>query len=197
MQVEVRKQEKTQHLIEEMVPLSDELIKRTLHAVPYSLFNGATFIPTVACGVLEHILQQRPNISIAVADFDYLPPSQATNTPVNSSLSSIPAQNSPIITDMNDIDHACYLEANSQELLCDILFPTDFQRLASFCKYQRSNLDVKVSKQADFLTDVAKDDMELTKGWLTGYSPLLDDFGNCSVLRVSSGRTEQRSISGK
>jgi hypothetical protein len=39
-------------------------------------------------------------------------------------------------------------------------------------------------KQRDFLLKYGPDEVNKTKGW-TGFSPLINDFGNCSVLAVA------------
>jgi hypothetical protein len=39
-------------------------------------------------------------------------------------------------------------------------------------------------KQSEFMLKYGKHEVDQTKSWLTGYSPLINDFGNCSVLEV-------------
>jgi hypothetical protein len=104
-------------------------------------------------------------------------------------LLSVPAPfGEPLVTSMQDVDYACYLSA-PQDMLCDVLFPTDFDLLANFIRQQQqqdeslyNNTNVQVQKQADFLTMHGPEQVEQTKSWLTGYSPLANDFANCSVL---------------
>jgi hypothetical protein len=83
---------------------------------------------------------------------------------------------------MNKTDFECYLDAPP---LCDILFPTDFEKLASIAqKYWSNGAVVEVMKQSSFLERYGSDEVNATKSWLTGYSPLIHDFGNCSVLSM-------------
>lgn len=90
---------------------------------------------------------------------------------------------------MKDKDHECYL--NTSEL-CDILFPTDFELLKQYVlKILPSNayLSVDVMKQKDFLQEYGKNQIKDTTSW-TGYSPLIEDFSNCSVLTVSNYKVD-------
>jgi hypothetical protein len=211
---------------EVFVPLSDPLLERTIKAVPSYVQPYPCWIPTVACGVLHHVIQQRGSmVSIVLADFDWLPESDVrydvnnnTNSNNNNNNSNRPqsayAEGEPIVTDMSGIDHECYLSAPSH---CDILFPTDFDKLASFVRralsstrntIQGSNGEhhdnhtnnnnnngtihrprrmstVLVEKQSDFLQRVGPRHVKSTKSWLTGHTPLLHDFVNCSVLTVT------------
>jgi len=151
---------------------------------------------------------------------------------------SVEGVGEPLITDMEDVDYGCYLSAptagasitanttTSSTTLdeiddsdggvggssgggeCDILFPTDFGRLADFAGTILDNTTtttttqkeeqappiappwtVKVTKQSEFLETYGREEVEQTKSWLTGYTPLLNDFGNCSVLTVSRRRS--------
>jgi hypothetical protein len=46
--------------------------------------------------------------------------------------------------------------------------------------------DVRVCKQSDFLLQYDdQGEVDATRSWLTGFTPLLDDFGNCSVLTIT------------
>ena len=97
------------------------------------------------------------------------------------------AYGEPLTTDMDDIDHECYLNAPP---LCNILFPTDFDFLTSFLRRawkQKPRFSddlqkrvVTVQKEADFLQMYGPHEVRSTKSWLTGYSPLLHDLVNCS-----------------
>ena len=173
-------------------PLNDELIQDILLIAPglYApkVSQGPIWIPSVVLGVLMKLYDCRPNSSIAFADFDWLPPPDVTNSLVPAL--AMPAIGDPLVTDMNGQDHACYLSAPS-DALCDILFPTDFSRLAAFVQRlhgAKANQGHKVSissmKQRDFLLKHGSQEVSQTKSWLTGYSPLIDDFGNCSVFEV-------------
>ena len=125
---------------------------------------------------------------------------------------------------MEGKDHESYLTAPPH---CDILFPTDFHKLASFVKRclssairlapslrrpsRRKNSKstspspllkkpssgvslaaskprtsvVRVEKQSLFLERWGPKHVAKTKSWLTGHTPLLHDFVNCSVLTIS------------
>ena len=96
---------------------------------------------------------------------------------------SAEADGEPIITDMDDVDHACYLTAPR---LCDILYPTDFAKLGDYvartaAAASSSNARVETMKQADFLVKYGAEQVDQTRSW-TGYTPMLDDFSNYSVV---------------
>ena len=94
----------------------------------------------------------------------------------------------PTVTSMEGTDHECYLYAPP---FCDVLFPTDFAKLASFAKKcWSSDAVVKTFKQAQFLEKYGAEEVKATKSWLTGYSPLIHDFGNCSVLTITQDREQ-------
>ena len=173
---------------EKFVPLRDPLLKRVLRTVPqYCSTSGtATWVPSIACGVFDHAVAQRPNLGCVFADFDWLPDADFDPLQNTSSNNETPAQNAPIVTDMEGKDHESYVTAPRH---CDILFPTDFEKLAMFCKKRmkttkQSSL-IKVSKQSDFLETWGPEHVAKTKSWLTGHTPLLHDFSNCSVLTIS------------
>lgn len=175
-------------------PLDDKLLQDILSIAPEiytpKSSQGPRWVPSVALGVLIKLYACRPNSSIAIADFDWLPPPDLSD-PLSPPLAE-PAIGDPLVTDMNGQDHSCYLSSPS-DALCDILFPTDFVRLVAFVKQihpSRTSSDPKVStyissmKQKEFLLKHGLHEIEQTKSWITGYSPLIDDFGNCSVLEV-------------
>ena len=139
--------------------------------------------------MLLEIFERRPNSRVVFADFDWLPPpdidagsGDADRTP------PAPAAGDPLVTDMRGADHPDYLRAPP---LCDVLFPTDFGRLAAFASRATrprtaaggAPPPVAALKQRDFLLRYGAAEVERTRGW-SGYSPLVDDFGNCSVLVV-------------
>ncbi len=180
-----------EHGIEEetFVPLKDPLLARVIRTVPsYVKPTYPTWIPSVACGVIEHLIQQRPNLGLAFADFDWLPAPDLGKT-------GDPALTAwgfgePIVTDMKGIDHECFVRAPPH---CDILFPTDFDKLGSFAKRSISLMKraskVQVDKQADFLQRYGPVHVAKTKSWLSGHTPLLQDFVNCSVLTITTKST--------
>ena len=250
----VFKQNNEQQHEENFVPLSDPLLKMMLRTVPnYSMPTSndtdACWIPSIACGVLHHAINQRPNLGLIMADFDWLPApdldldinldfdsSKTVLTKI--SRAEVPAEGSPIVTDMEGKDHESYLTAPPH---CDILFPTDFEKLASFVKRCLSSTTatptsttnspshhrrrrcrensqsssastststlssslsssnsiqvttttttttpiVRVEKQSQFLKRWGPEHVSKTKSWLTGHTPLLHDFVNCSVLTIS------------
>lgn len=183
--------EDDEHLVEVFKPLTDPLLKGILaDESSYAGFRPK-WVPTVACGTIKRLFETRPNSHLLIADFDYLPPPDITHTSC-SRRRSVEADGEPIITSMDGLDHECYLNSPS---LCDILFPTDFAKLASFVKKQQenkmgNNSDAKVMKQADFLQMYGPDEVQSTKSWITGFSPLIHDFANCSVLLVTKRKLE-------
>lgn len=178
----------TKELTEVFVPLSDGLIKEVLALQPsYSQnqngINRTTWVPTVACGILREIIQTRPSSSILLADFDWLPPPQLVTESIKTRISAL-ASNEPLVTCMNDNDHLCYLNAPP---FCDILFPTDFSSLLGFlgqCKNEQNKVSTigNVMKQSEFLSRFGATEVEETRSKFTGFTPLLEDFTNCSVL---------------
>ena len=246
------KEQKRQHA-EDFVALSDPLLEMILQMVPSyyteqtattsALHTDACWIPSVACGVLHHAIHQRPNLGLVMADFDWLPPPDLDphrnsynsedddndDALSNKRLSKrfateTPAEWSPIVTDMEGVDHESYLTAPPH---CDILFPTDFEKLSSFVKRclatattttttrppppsdppsrgKKSRLStkntktktsvVRVEKQSEFLERWGQEHVAKTKSWLTGHTPLLHDFVNCSVLTISP---EEQQTAGK
>lgn len=174
-------------LDEVFVPLEDPLLSEILDTVPSyggTALGRPTWIPTVACGVLRHLRRVRPNSCLAVCDFDYLPPPDLIPTKRRSIL----ANGEPLITSMDKVDFECYLDAPP---FCDILFPTDFKKLASIArKYWSNGAIVETMKQSRFLERYGSEEVNATKSWLTGYSPLIHDFGNCSVLTVVNDNKE-------
>ena len=182
---------------EKFVPLSDPLLKMMLRTVPNyytenpdsSLHTNACWVPSIACGVLRHIIHQRPNLGLVMADFDWLPAPDLNLDQALQFGNETPAEGSPIVTDMKGIDHKSYLTAPPH---CDILFPTDFGKLESFVKRciakvtkSDSSPVVRVEKQSQFLERWGPRHVAKTKSWLTGHTPLLHDFVNCSVLTIS------------
>jgi len=166
-------------------PLTDELIQEIVSLQPsYIPSSIPKWIPTVACGLLKEILFTHPNSSVVFADFDWLPPPkiESKSTQTRRSLLGI---NEPLVTSMDDIDHVCYLTAPP---LCDILFPTDFQALSIYCERLLSDsaadVNVHFMKQNEFLLMYGPNEVNHTRNWF-GYTPLLEDFTNCSVLCVS------------
>jgi len=173
-------------------PLSDGLLKHVLKTQPSYLpdsphSNGTKWIPTVACGMIQGFLTSRRNSSVILADFDWLPPPQFESRSIRSRR-SLGGEFEPLVTCMDDVDHACYL--NSPEL-CDILFPTYFPALNEYVEklLQEHKIPSTANfmKQNDFLDRYGKEEVDRTRGMLTGYTPLLEDFSNCSVLTVTRG----------
>lgn len=88
-------------------------------------------------------------------------------------------------------------------LLCDILFPTDFLSLQSFLNkslnnhhHRQSNkkYHVHIAKQGEFLMnnsinlndEIARKQIKETTSYISGYNPMIEDFGNCSILTVDA-----------
>jgi hypothetical protein len=168
--------------------LSDPLLSKVIDMAPTYTRSSISWVPTVACGVLQRLIQERPNAQLLVADFDWLPAPDRLLADAPARLSRW-AEGEPLTTSMDSTDFECYLQAPP---FCDVLFPTNFGKLASFVrKAWRGRGDaggggvVTVHKQADFLQLYGPEQVEPTKSWLTGFSPLLHDFANCSVLTVT------------
>ena len=194
----------SQPYTETFSPINDPILQTILSVAP-SVYtplasHGPRWVPTVALGILMKLFECRPNSSVAFADFDWLPrpdlegSSNANQYGEEDMISMAePAVGDPIVTDMNGNDHLCYL-TSPPDALCDILFPTDFGKLATFTdqlhqlrtETNENELAVSASamKQNEFLMKYGSDEVNKTKGW-TGYSPMLEDFGNCSVLTVT------------
>lgn len=192
-QAEVDDTNKSLH--ESFRPLSDPLLRRLLESspeyVPRSLQQQPVWVPTVACGTLLHLAQrQNPILAILLADFDWLPPPDrlhpSYHSEAGSSVQYVPGVGEPLVTDMEGFDHPNYLHAPE---CCDILFPTQFVPLATWCRSVFSTASVSVHSQGKFLQQFGGQDVQGTKSWLTGYSPLLHDFSNCSVLTVVPNRS--------
>ncbi len=185
--------DKHQNELEEIfAPLSDDLLQHVLNTQPSylpasPLNSGAKWIPTVACGMIRSFLESRPNCSAILADFDWLPPPQFESRSIQTRR-SLQAEFEPLVTCMDDVDHICYL--NSPNKLYDILYPTNFAALNGYIDkllldYQIEST-VSFMKQNDFLFKYGKDEVDETRGML-GFTPLLEDFSNCSVLTIMKG----------
>lgn len=193
LQTELYCDSKSNRLLEVARPLDDpcliDLVK--IHPNYKPSVGFPRWVPSVASQLLKNIFHCRPNASVILADFDYLPSPDIGSKSIKTRL-SVKADGEPICTDMNDIDHECYLTAPP---LCDILFPTDFYDLACYTEQvlemQTKNglvmlpWKVEVMKQIDFLSTFGQSQIEATSSRWTGYSPLIHDFRNCSVLFVS------------
>lgn len=167
---------------EVFMPLLDPLLQKIINKVPSYVSSHPRWVPSVACGVLHHLVQHRPNLALVLADFDWLPhPDLDPQVPLQH-VTEI-SEGEPIVTDMVGIDHECYLTAPPQ---CDILFPTNFDKLASFVKKslskdQLANLTVKVEKQSDFLQRWGPEHVKNTRSWIgltQRHNPLLHDVSN-------------------
>ena len=179
---------------EVFVPLEDPLLQTIMDVAPFygvPISKQATWVPSVACGLLMQLAKEKQLIDVIAADFDWLPPQDASPEGTTKHF-PVHADGDPIVTSMDGVDRSSYLEA-SEDLLCDILFPTNFEKLSRFAKrvFQSENSSesdtiVHVHKQADFLCRYGPEQIEQTSGWLTGFCPLLHDFSNCSVMTVAN-----------
>jgi Putative S-adenosyl-L-methionine-dependent methyltransferase len=66
----IRSKEGGGSLQEVFVPLSDPLLSQVLKLAPEYTQDIQAWIPTVACGVLHRLRQDRPNTTLMLADFD-------------------------------------------------------------------------------------------------------------------------------
>jgi hypothetical protein len=150
---------------EVFVPLQDPLLQHVLQHYPVSVGNVPShqeqmqcyWIPTIACGMIQAIFNERPNTLLLFADFDSfinvvpkkvihasskLTRLQAFDDANILSATAIvpvqPAMGEPIVTDMNDIDLVSYLHATTTAT--DILFPTNFHSLASYIQSIRTSM---------------------------------------------------------
>jgi SAM-dependent MidA family methyltransferase len=164
-------------------PLSDQLLKQVLlHLPSYGGSNGQPiWVPSVACGVLMEIAKLRPNSWLVLADFDFLPTPDLDER--TGDRKTLLAEGEPLVTDMNGIDHDCYL--NSPQLV-DVLYPVDFVKLARFSQKVFGGIgEVALRKQNKFLLDYGPSQIHATRSRWTGFSPMIHDFSNCSVLTIS------------
>ena len=171
---------------EEFHPLTDPLLRDVLDAAPsYARGIGRRpkWVPTVACGVIRRLYEARPNSSLVMADFDWLPAPELIDGQSTTKRRSLEGDGEPIITDMDDVDHACYLTAPR---LCDILFPTDFVKLGDYVAKASSSssnsVETMTMKQADFFQKYGSEQVDQTRNWFGGYTPILEDFSNYSVI---------------
>lgn len=178
-QAEVHREKNGSNCSEVFTPLTDPLLQKVIDKVPIYVSPYPRWVPSVACGVLHHIVQQRRNVALVLADFDWLPPPDL-DPDISLMHKSELADGEPIVTDMSGKDHECYLTAPSH---CDILFPTDFERLALFAKKcfssdQAQHLKVNVQKQSDFLQEWGPEHVAKTESWIgliQRHNPLLHD----------------------
>lgn len=176
-------------LEEVFVPLTDPLLQQLVTKFIGTQRRPVTWFPTVAYRLLQQILEQQPTTQLLLMDFDSLPhPDRLRNHHRNSTW----AYGEPLVTDMDDMDHLCYLTPRDDQH-CDILFPTDFRQLhraaqtiLSSSSSSSSSSQVTTAKQSQFLQAYGPAQVEATQSWLTGYTPLLHDFVNCSALTVTS-----------
>lgn len=141
--------------------LTDPLLQRCLETHPP--YTG--WYPSVAVALLQHLAL---SCDVWIADFDHLETTDGA----------------PLITDMQGQDHPHYwipdADSNSS-LLTDILFPTNFGLLQR--SVQQCNTSCVVQKQAEFLRRYP-DIVNGTRTLWRSYTPMLDDFPNCSVLTI-------------
>lgn len=167
---------------EKFVLLSDSLLKNVLKVFPNNYFtSNPKWVPSVAYGFFEKLLKHRPNSKLVIADFDRLPPPDLHDQPPSSRLAL--DSGGPLVTS-EGIDYPCYL---SSPVASDILFPTDFQAMRYFISKQLNSNFVHVDqmKQAQFLLRYGEKEVNKTRN-VFGYTPLIYDFTNCSVLTTSS-----------
>ena len=172
---------------EKFQPLKDPVLKEILHLAPGYASSKASWIPSIALATLHQLPQSRPNAQLLLTDFDWFPPDPPNLHPEAPPRRSQLATDEPLIKAMDNYDYACYLSA---PLLSDILFPTNFNLIKDFLKRSWKNLDrdITVRKQSEFLLEYGPEEANQTKSWLTGYSPMIHDYSNCSVLTATIPR---------
>ena len=63
-------------LTEQFYPINDSLLQDVVRTMPFyvpSYYGQARWIPTVCCGLMAQLFEKRPNASLLLADFDWLP----------------------------------------------------------------------------------------------------------------------------
>lgn len=171
--------------MEKFAPLLDPLLQNIVNNVPaYVPRRGAKWVPSVACHLIQQLYEQNPDSYLLLADFDWLPPpSNFKDDDDAVKIRSSDAEGDPLVTSMDGVDYECYLSAPPY---CDILFPTNFRLLAQFTESCCGHgLNVQVKKQRDFMIEFGGGEIQRTSSFLGGYSPLVDEFGNCSILTVT------------
>ena len=90
---------------EVFVPLTDPLLAKVTKAVPSYVNIYPSWVPSVACGVLHHIVNQRPNnLGLVFADFDWLPaPDLNLDASLKDDRLSAWSEGEPIVTDMEGV----------------------------------------------------------------------------------------------
>jgi len=178
-------------LKEEYFPLGDPLLEQVFssQSTRKMLKNNSQYIPTVACGLIKHFVEKRKRSRFIIADFDWLPTPQKLHSAFNRDAPD-DAKGAPLITCMDDKDYSSLLDS---PYLCDILFPTNFAFLAAYIKdlEKNHNLDssseicIEVNKQGEFLNKHGHEHIRKTQSWINGFSPLSNDFSNCSIMTMT------------
>jgi Putative S-adenosyl-L-methionine-dependent methyltransferase len=192
--------ETNRQMKELFVPLSDPILQNVLQNYPIVQSPYQTqcyWIPTVACGIIRAIFKERPEAFLLLADFDSFvnavpkPASAVMADAPSDTIAPLPAVGDPIVTNMNDVDLTSYLQLS--ETATDILFPTNFHALAAFLRACRQPLMSRtypvctmVQKQSEFLQIHGPEQVKSTTSWWTGFSPMVHDFVNCSILSVGA-----------
>lgn len=159
-------------------------------AVDNNNSSAVCWYPTIAIGVLDHVLSQQHQppphhhvVEMLIADFDMLPDVVVDG-----------GGHHPLITDMDKVDYHHYLQPPASPT--DILFATDFELLARVCRNYPSSSSTRdddddddrvitatVSKQGVFLKRYPHI-VRHTRSRFGLFSPMIDSFSNCSILTV-------------
>lgn len=68
-------------LQEKFAPLKDPLLQNLIDTCPsYLPPTGYRWVPTIGAQMLKRLFEIRPNASVVLADFDYLPPPDIMST---------------------------------------------------------------------------------------------------------------------
>ncbi|CAN0014794.1 unnamed protein product, partial [Phaeothamnion confervicola] len=139
------------------------------------------FVPTGALRLLTALQTRLPQHFLIAADFDFFPPPELRE-PVRLELL---AANAPLVAGFDSdagrpVDFPTYLAVPGS---ADILFPTDFPRLARMyaAACGRPPTAVRVMKQREFVQRHGGAVLDRTRT-AGGYNPLLEDFSNAAFL---------------
>ena len=166
-------------------------------------------VPPKTMKPTRHVEVVPVSTTVVVNDTTFTGSSTTTSNTSCSVRHPIPAMGEPIVTDMNDTDLISYL--HTSDTATDILFPTNFPALATFiqsihpslvstnatpettskttttsCSGSKQNSPSRsiatVQKQYDFLQWYGPQQVQATTSCFFGYSPMIHDFENCSIL---------------
>jgi len=139
------------------------------------------FAPVGAVALLRVLRDEFPAHRALLADFDELPPSDASGAATARMPGALHGvTNAPIVSGSTG-DFASYLVPHGT---ADVFFPTDFAHLAAVYADVVGREPPRVLKSRDFLAANAR--AVRATATRSGFNPMLDDFDNTSVLVVGA-----------